>query len=76
MDRRGFFRGVLGAAAAALVGIGEWADYSPIGGIHKMADLRIPVAENAAAYGRRLPIFEELNGYLADIGDRIVALEA
>jgi len=66
----------LGAAAAAFVGTGEWADYSPIGDIHQIADRRMPVAENTAAYERRLAIVEKLNTYLADIGDRVVAVEA
>ncbi len=65
----------LGAAAAAFVGIGEWEDYSPIEDIHVIADVKAPTAENSAAYAKRLTVFEKLNEHLADIGDRIVALE-
>jgi xylulokinase len=64
----------LGAAAAAFVGLGEWRDYSPIGDIHRVDDMRSPIAENTQAYGQRLPIFLELNRRLCDIGDRIMAL--
>ncbi len=66
----------LGAAAAAFVGLGEWPDYAPVGAIHQVADVRSPNAASAAAYARRLPVFRQLNAYLADIGDRLAALEA
>ena len=65
----------LGAAAAALVGIGEWKDYSPIADVHTITDVKTPIAENAAAYEKRLAVFEKLNVCLADVGDDISALE-
>ena len=65
----------LGAAAAAFVGIGEWADYSPIADVHTIADVKAPIAANAAAYEKRLAVFEKLNVCLADVGDDIAALE-
>ena len=64
----------LGAAAAAFVGLGEWQDYSPIGGIHQVNDTSVPIAENTRAYAKRIPIFRELNRHLSDIGDQIMVL--
>ena len=63
----------LGAAAAAFVGLGEWADFSPIGDIHRINNTREPIADNTRAYAKRIQIFRKLNEYLSDIGDRITA---
>jgi len=65
----------LGAAAAAFVGTGLWADYSPIGEIHKISSVIEPVAENSDQYDKQLAIFEKLNGYLCDVGDEIARLQ-
>jgi xylulokinase len=62
----------LGAAAAAFVGIGEWPDYSPVGEVHRIIDVRTPVAGNAELYEKRMRIFERLNAHLGDIGDLIM----
>lgn len=59
----------LGAAATALVGIGEWRDYAPMAALHPIADRRQPDPENARFYARRLAIFEALNQRLSEIGD-------
>ena len=65
----------LGAAAAALVGLGLWADYSPIGEIHKISSVIEPILENSADYDKQLAIFEKLNGYLCDVGDEMSRLQ-
>jgi len=64
----------LGAAGAAFVGIGEWRDYSPIASIHKITDIKSPIAANSSAYRKRLAIFRKLNKYLSEIGDGIAGL--
>lgn len=64
----------LGAAAAAFVGIGEWADYSPMGGIHKINDVKEADSGNAELYGKRIEIFRKLNGFLSDIGDEVAGM--
>lgn len=64
----------LGAAAAAFVGIGEWADYSPVGEIHRINDVKVPIETNTAQYEKRITIFKKLNVYLSDIGDDIAGL--
>ena len=61
----------LGAAASALVGIGQWDDYSPIGDIHEVVDTKEPIAENSDQYEKILKVFRKLNGYLCEIGDDI-----
>ena len=66
----------LGAAAAAFVGIGEWDNYSAIADVHTITDVKMPIAANAAAYDKRLAVFEKLNVCLADVGDDIAALDA
>jgi xylulokinase len=66
----------LGAAAAAFVGIGEWAGYSPIADVHTFTDVKTPIAANAGAYEKRLAIFEKLNVCLADVGDDIATRES
>ncbi len=63
----------LGAAATALVGTGQWADYSPVGDIHKIVDVKTPVPANTAAYEKRLAVFGKLNACLSDIGDNVAA---
>jgi xylulokinase len=65
----------LGAAAAAFVGTGLWADYAPIADIHEIEDIKTPIADNTAAYTKRLAIFEKLNRHLSDVGDDIAALD-
>jgi len=64
----------LGAAATALVGIGEWADYSPIADVHTITDVKTPDPASAAAYDKRLAVFEKLNTCLSDVGDDIALL--
>ena len=64
----------LGAAAAALAGTGQWADYSPIAAIHKIIDTKTPIPAHTAAYEKRLAIFRKLNVCLSDIGDDITRL--
>ena len=64
----------LGAAAAALVGLGEWKDYSPIGDIHRIQDTTAPILENREIYKQKMAIFNKLNAYLSDIGDEIARL--
>ena len=64
----------LGAAAAAFVGTGLWADYAPIADIHRITDVKTPNPDHATAYAKRLAIFEKLNRHLSDVGDDIAAL--
>ena len=61
----------LGAAATALVGMGQWPDYSPVGDIHKIVDVKTPIAANSVAYEKRLAVFGKLNASLSAIGDDV-----
>ena len=65
----------LGAATAALVGIGQWSDYSPINDIHEVVDIKEPIAEHSNQYERIIEVFSKLNGYLCEIGDDIFAID-
>ncbi len=65
----------LGAAAATWVGIGQWSDYTPIGDVHKVIDVKGPVVENSKKYAELLKIFRKLNQSLCEIGDDIASLD-
>ncbi len=65
----------LGAAAAALVGIGLWEDYSPIAGIHHETDRREPNADAGVFYERRREIYGKLNTGLSQISQEIQSLQ-
>jgi sugar (pentulose or hexulose) kinase len=63
----------LGAAATALVGIGEWRDYNRVAAIHKISDVRKPVPANTKFYAKRIALFEKLNKCLCEVGDAAAA---
>ncbi len=64
----------LGAAAIASVGVGIWDNFDRIETIHKVQDVKRPIAENQAAYAKLVPIFEQLGQYQSDIGDRLTGI--
>jgi xylulokinase len=64
----------LGAAACAAVGCGLWEDFHYIDEIHKIQDITDPIVANNAAYERLLPIYHQVEVYLADLGERLKAL--
>ena len=61
----------LGAAATAFVGIREWRDYKPMASIHKITDVRKPIAANRKFYAKRIDLFGKLNNCLCEIGDEV-----
>lgn len=61
----------LGAAATAFVGIMEWRDYMPMASIHKITDVRKPIASNRKFYSKRIDLFGKMNRCLCEIGDEV-----
>ncbi|MEW6578033.1 MAG: FGGY-family carbohydrate kinase [Chloroflexota bacterium] len=64
----------LGAATLAAVGTGLWDDFTIIDRIHQVESVTEPIPENVQVYDTLLPIFIKSSEYLADIGDRMAAL--
>ena len=65
----------LGAAAVAAVGAGLWDDFTIIDTVHQVENLTDPNPDHVRVYNRLLPLYIRAGEYLADIGDRIVALD-
>ena len=59
----------LGAAAVAAVGVGLWDNFDRIDEIHKVRDVKEPIAENHKAYEKMIPIFERLGRDMSEVGD-------
>jgi xylulokinase len=66
----------LGAAAAALVGIGAWDDYGPMADIHQVVDARTPDEKANRFYEQRRRIYDMLNSGLAGIAGDIQRLQS
>ncbi len=62
----------LGAAAVAAVGTGLWKNFDRIDAIHRVEEVVGPIAENAAAYSRLVPIFKRAADAQSDLGDLIL----
>ena len=65
----------LGAAAVASVGVGLWDDFSPIDEIHRVQDVKKPIAANQTRYARLTPIFEKLGKDQAALGDLFAEID-
>jgi xylulokinase len=65
----------LGAAALAAVGTGLWDGFEIIDEIHRVESITEPIPQNVEVYDKLLPIYVQAANYLADIGDRVAALE-
>jgi xylulokinase len=61
----------LGAAAVAAVGTGIWKDFDKIDEIHKVEQLALPIAENAASYNRLFDVFQQAGDGQSELGDRL-----
>lgn len=65
----------LGAAATAAVGTGLWRDFTPVDAIHEVEDVTAPDPAHQAVYARLLPVYARATRALADLGDRLAAVE-
>jgi xylulokinase len=62
----------LGAAACAAVGTGLWKDFEIIDRLHQVEDVSHPVEAHTKMYRSLLPVFDQAENHLADLGDRIL----
>jgi xylulokinase len=67
--------GSLGAAAVAAVGAGLWKDFSQVDRVHRVQDVRKPVARNVEAYRRLQPAFEMSRRHQAELGELLHTIE-